>query len=261
MKLVIITFNLRFDKPDPQEYNWRRRKEAIASILHSYQPDLIGTQEGKAHQLVDLHRLLPNYQSIGGDRTGTGNDEHCAIFYHSSRWECLEAGDFFLSETPTVPGSITPAWGNPQPRMTTWGKFISPGEGKEIILFNTHLDYRSARARELGAQLICDRLKVLSNQNAYLFLTGDFNAAPQTRPRGAFRQSLAHGIQLQDVLAHLELGQQMTYHEFTGEAFDAVDTIYHDSRVQLKQVTIDKSKLQGILPSDHFPVIASFLIK
>ncbi len=260
MDLVIITFNLRFDKPDLNEYNWRRRKEAIASLIRHYQPDLIGTQEGKAHQLLDLHRLLPSYQSIGGDRSGTGNDEHCAIFYHLPRWKCLETGDFYLSETPTIAGSITPAWGNPQPRMTSWGKFISLEQEQEIILFNTHLDYRSAKARELGAQLICDRLEALSNENVYFFLTGDFNAAPESLPREKFKQSLAHGIQLKDVLANRELTQQMTYHEFTGEAFDAVDTIYYDSRVRLTKATIDSSKPGEILPSDHFPVIANFLI-
>ena len=254
----IMTLNLRYDKPDPGEQNWRVRREAIAALIAHYCPDLIGTQEGKAHQLLDLHRLLPDYQSVGGDRTGTGTNEYCGIFYKTQRLKCLETGDFFLSDTPEIPGSITPDWGNPLPRMTTWAVFKLIGEVKNITLFNTHLDYQSAKARELGAKLICDRLGNFEPANSYLFLVGDFNAAPGTLPRQTFERPLSSGLQLQDALAGVELEQQMTFHDFTGKGLDAVDGIYYDSRASLKVVKVDRSRWRGILPSDHFPAIAEF---
>lgn len=83
MKIRVMTFNLRYDKPDLGNCAWKVRKDAVASLITAYAPDLIGTQEGKAHQILDLHRLLPNYQSVGSDRTDTGIDEYCAIFYRS----------------------------------------------------------------------------------------------------------------------------------------------------------------------------------
>ena len=255
MHLKILSFNLRFDKPDPGEQNWRVRRRAIAELINEYAPDLIGTQEGLAHQLLDLHRLLPQYQSVGGDRAGTGTDEYCAIFYRPRRLECLETGDFFLSDTPEVPGSISPCWENPAPRMVTWAVFTLAGE--RVTLLNTHLDYHSARARELGAKLICDYLQ-FKPMDSYCFLTGDFNAAPGTLPRETFQQSLANHLRLNDALAEVEKEQQMSYHEFTGKGFDAVDTIYYDSRVSLQMAKIDSSRRQGVLPSDHFPVIGEF---
>ena len=42
--------------------------EISKAIVKQAGPDIIGTQEGQGHQLLDLHRLLPEYQSIGGDR-------------------------------------------------------------------------------------------------------------------------------------------------------------------------------------------------
>lgn len=258
MVLKIISFNFRYDKPDPDEHNWKVRRKAIASLLTHYSPDLIGTQEGKAHQLLDLHRMLPNYQSVGGDRTGTGTNEHCAIFYHRERLKCLETGDFFLSETPDIPGSITQSWGNPHPRIVTWGLFERINEAQKIILFNTHLDYYSATARELGAKLIYNRLSQLDLTNSYLFVTADFNATPGTLPRNTFETPLSNGQQLYDCLAEIPLQEQLSFNNFTEQASDAIDTIYYDSRVKLQKAKVDQKKWEGVIPSDHFPVIGEF---
>ncbi|HEY9653266.1 MAG TPA: hypothetical protein V6C95_21585 [Coleofasciculaceae cyanobacterium] len=58
MKIKVITLNLRYDKPDPGDYAWTIRKQAVTALITHYAPDVIGTQEGKAHQLLDLHRSL-----------------------------------------------------------------------------------------------------------------------------------------------------------------------------------------------------------
>lgn len=258
--LKLITYNLRYDKPDPDQYNWKVRREAIASLLKYYSPDLISTQEGKAHQLLYLHRMLPDYQSLGGDRTGTGANEYCAIFYHTQRLNCLDRGDFFLSETPHIPGSITPSWANKHPRMVTWGLFQTKTDFHKILLLNTHLDYYSDLAKELGAKLIHEYISKLDLEDIYLFLTADFNAAPGSFPRTILETPLPDGKQLSDALSGLELSAQMTFNNFTEQAYDAIDTIYYDSRVKLKDVYIDRQKWNQIIPSDHFPVIGEFEI-
>jgi endonuclease/exonuclease/phosphatase family metal-dependent hydrolase len=142
--------------------------------------------------------------------------------------------------------------------MTTWALLAVAGEEKTIMVFNTHLDYDSAKARELGAKLISDRLSLLDLSASYLFFTGDFNTAPDTLPREIFRQQLPNRVQLLDALSGMELEQQMSYHEFSGKAFAAIDTIYYDSRVSLGWAKVDGRSWQGILPSDHFAVIAEF---
>ena len=253
-----MSFNLRYDKPDPGNNAWTVRKAAVAASIAHYAPDIIGTQEGKAHQLLDLHRLLPDYQSVGGDRTGTGVGEYCAIFYRQERLRCLKTGDFFLSDTPEIPGSISSHWGNALPRMVTWAVFAVAGEEKTLAVFNTHLDYKSEKARELGAKLICDRLTHLNFAESYLFCTGDFNAEPGTLPRETLKQPLSNGVTLQDALAGVQLDHQLSFHDFTGKAFVAIDTIYYDSRVNLRNVKLNTEQWQGVWPSDHFPVVADF---
>lgn len=258
--LKLMTFNLRYDRPDPGVQNWQMRKEAIAELIHHYQPDLMGTQELKPHQLSELKDLLPDYKTIGGDRRGDGTDEYCAIFYHQSKINCLETEDFYLSETPTIAGSITPHWDNYAPRMVTWGRFKIDNSERSLILLNTHFAHLSHKARELSAELIiryCDRFPL---EESYLFLTGDFNALPNSKEREILKHPLRDRIHFQDTLESLPMKDQKTFHGFTGKATTAIDTIYYDRRVKLQDIAIDKKRWQGVFPSDHFPIIANFIL-
>lgn len=258
--LKLMTFNLRYDKPDPGTQNWAIRKDSIFELINYYQPDLIGTQELKLHQLLELQELLPNYQSVGGDRTGNGTDEHCSIFYKRSRITCLETKDFYLSETPTIPGSITPDWGNYAPRMATWGIFNVIDQSQSFILVNTHLAHLSSKAQEFSAELIVQYCQQFPLKESYLFLTGDFNTSPKSKARETFKQPLSDSVHFNDTLKNFNLEEQMTFHEFTGKGCKAIDTIYYDCRVRLQNIVIDKKQWKDVFPSDHFPVIADFLL-
>jgi endonuclease/exonuclease/phosphatase family metal-dependent hydrolase len=255
MKLTVISFNIRYDKPDADERDWRVRRNAVAALLSHHSPDIIGTQEARANQLLDLHRLLPNYQSVGSDRRGTGLDEHCAILYRPSRLQCLETFEFWLSETPEVVGSLTESWGNPYPRMVTGGRFQTL-DGQIFQFYNTHLDYYSDTAKDLGAKCIYEHFCQLDLTHEYLFLTGDFNVNSERFPRQIFSRPLASGYRLVDALAGLELEEQMSFNNYNDRATLAIDTIYFDRRLSLDWAKVDKSRWLDLLPSDHYPVIA-----
>jgi endonuclease/exonuclease/phosphatase family metal-dependent hydrolase len=253
MKITVMSFNLRCDKPDPGVRQWEKRVGAIASVIQHYQPDLVGTQEGKPHQLKDLQALLPEYKFVGGDRTGTGEDEHCAIFYKPELLKLQQTKDFYLSDTPEIPGSIT--WETRLPRMATWANFTVGNPSISVTIVNTHLDHEIAKARELGAALVSLRLMEFPAED-YVLLTGDFNAHSRTLERII----LADNYRIQDTLANLPLEEQKTFHDFTGEPVDARDTIYCDRRFHIEQVIIEREQWEGIWPSDHFPVIVKLSI-
>jgi endonuclease/exonuclease/phosphatase family metal-dependent hydrolase len=259
MKITVMSFNLRYDKPDPGSCQWQNRVGAIASLIKHYQPDLLGTQEGKPHQLQDLQTYLPEYKIIGGDRLGTGQAEHCAIFYLPQHLHLQQTQDFFLSDTPTIAGSISSSWGNRLPRMATWGNFQVNNPAVFITILNTHLDHEAPQARNLGAALITKYLGTFS-PDKYLLVTGDFNANPSTPERQIFQLPLANGQQLQDTVATLPLEQQNTFHEFTGQAWNSIDTVYCDRQFHLEKIIIDCQKWLGVWPSDHFPVIVRLVI-
>lgn len=257
--MKIITLNLRYDKPDQGNNDWKFRRYAIAKLIEKHNPDIIGTQEGKAHQILDLHRLLPQYQSVGTDQMGNGTGEHCAIFYQTQKFKCIESKDFWLSDTPKLVGSISPEWGNTTPKCVSCGVFISQEtQQQQITVFNTHLDYYSQNARKLSIPLIQKYLNQVNLEHSLLILTGDFNAEPHSEERQTLLKPLTNGIQLLDSLSDIPLESQQTFHNFTGDAIAAVDTIYYDHRLLLKSVTIDINPIEDIWPSDHFPVIAEF---
>ncbi len=257
MQITVMTFNLRYDKPDLGVRQWKKRVGAIASLIQHYQPDLLGTQEGKPHQLADLQALLPEYKIIGGDRTGTGEGEHCAIFYNPQYLQLQQTQDFYLSDTPEIPGSIT--WGTRLPRMATWANFKLSNANVSLTILNTHLDHENAKSRELSAALISQRLAEFPPEYS-LLLMGDFNANPHTPERQIFLSPLENGKILHDPLSTLELEKQKTFHDFTGEAWDAIDTIYCDRSFQIEQIIIDRQQWEGIWPSDHFPVIMKLTV-
>jgi endonuclease/exonuclease/phosphatase family metal-dependent hydrolase len=256
--MKILTLNIRYDKPDPGNNDWKFRRHAIVQLVQNHNPDIIATQEGKAHQLLDLHRLLPDYQSIGTDKMGNGTGEYSAIFYHCQRFYCANFHDFWLSNTPNLVGSLSTEWGNKTPKIVTWGDFISRKTQQKITIFNTHLDYYSEQARKLSIPLIQKYLSQVDPQQSLLVLLGDFNAQPNSEERQELLKLLPNQIKLLDTLSDFPLNNQQTFHDFTGQGIAAVDTIYYDSRMPLKLITIDQKQIEGIWPSDHFPVIAEF---
>ena len=58
------------------------------------------------------------YARIGRGRLADGTGESVAVYYLKERFEHLQSGHFWLSDTPDVPGSAT--FGNKIPRMVTW---------------------------------------------------------------------------------------------------------------------------------------------
>ena len=54
--------------------------------------------------LEDLKSYLPGYKYIGvGRDNGADEGEHAAIFYDTDKFDMLDHGDFWLSETPDCP--------------------------------------------------------------------------------------------------------------------------------------------------------------
>ena len=68
--------------------------------------DILGTQEVLHNQLEDLKQRLPEYGVIGvGREDGKEKGEYSALWYQKDRFNLLDSGYFWLSETPEVAGS------------------------------------------------------------------------------------------------------------------------------------------------------------
>lgn len=249
--LRVMTFNVRLLTDGDGPNQWRYRRDLAAQVIRRQQPDVIGTQELFAEQGDDLIARLPDYAWFGTGRRGGHGDEHMGVFYRRDRLRVVESGDFWLSDTPDVAGSIT--WGNLLPRMVTWALFERLADHRRFYLFNTHLPYREQdeEARVRGVEAIMRRVRALP-QDVAVIVIGDFNTAPTGREHAALAADLKDAW----MTAPRRKGPAETFHAFTGKPDRRIDWIFYRG-LQARQVQTINQHQGERYPSDHFPVVAA----
>ncbi|HEU5138384.1 MAG TPA: endonuclease/exonuclease/phosphatase family protein [Bacillales bacterium] len=263
VKLSVMTFNLRVDIAEDGENAWPNRVEKVAEVVKSSDPCIIGTQEGLISMISDLQSDLPGYRVIGEGRAGGKEDEHCAIFYKEKEVECVNQGQFWLSETPEKANSVS--WESACPRICTWGEFRSLSEpSRHFVVYNTHLDHVSQQAREQGIQLILEKIRGRSNKEAPVILMGDMNAGPDNKAIRMIRDS--HTVEdvslnFTDVYSILQNPPGATFHDFTGnKEGQPIDYIFVSSNATVLEAEVNRCEINGGYPSDHYPLTAQFMI-
>lgn len=253
--LRVMTFNIRTPVASDGINRWEARKGLIAQMVAGAHPDVFGTQELHQEQGDDIVRRLPQYAWFGLDRRGRHTDEHMGVFYRKDLFRVVDSGNFWLSDHPEQPGSM--GWGDPFPRMVTWALFERIDDGARFYLYDTHFPYREQDddARERSARLIASRLSLLP-ADVPIVLTGDFNTGPDSGTHAALTSGLLEDAWL---TAPRREGPDKTFHNFTGVPDQRIDWIlYRGLQVRSVQtITLHDGKRY---PSDHFPVVAEFVL-
>ena len=162
--ISIMTHNIYYQKID-------ERKELVKQELLYLQPDLFGAQEAKPAWIEFLDKELSGYGRIGVSRSKDGKGEYTPIYYKKDKFNLIDSGTFWLSNTPNVVGSRFEGANND--RIATWGLFEIKATGKKLLMLNTHLDTASEEIRTLELELIFEFLKDYDKYPIYM--TGDFN--------------------------------------------------------------------------------------
>ncbi|WP_200946156.1 endonuclease/exonuclease/phosphatase family protein [Rhodanobacter sp. Root561] len=247
--LRVMTFNVRVPA-DTGMNAWENRRDLMVQVIKEQHPDLLGTQELTEEQGEYLAAHLPGYAWFGQGRDGGTKGEHMGVFYRTDRLTVEHSGDFWLSDTPDVPGSRT--WGQPLPRMVTWAWFHRRDGGGSFVYLNTHFPYRDedVRPRMLSAKEIVQWIGKLP-ADTRVILAGDFNCAPETSVHAA----LTHDLQDAWMTAASRSGPAKTFHNFTGNPDQRIDWILSRGFKAIAVHTITTHD-GARYPSDHFPVIA-----
>ena len=174
--LGVMTFNVRYPSPDDGPNVWENRRDILVETIRLKNPDLFGTQELFHKQGQYIADKLPEYTWFGISRRGNNQDEHMGVFYKPSKLRLLESGNFWLSESPDTPGSMS--WDVSLPRMVTWGLFEISETGRRFYFYNTHFPHRreDAAARVECAKVIAKRMRTLPEDLPFL-MTGGFQRA------------------------------------------------------------------------------------
>ena len=249
----ISSFNIRMDTPNDGDDAWPNRKEMVKGIIRFHDLDIIGTQEGFKHQLDDILEL-PDYAYVGGGRDdGKDKGEHSAIIYRKDKYEVIENGDFWFSETPNIPGKGWDA--TCCNRICSWAKFKVIKTGKEFYVFNSHYDHQGQVARKNSSLLLLEKIKEIAGDFP-VFATGDFNATPDSEPIQTLSKS---GFLLDSYMITKEppYGTVATFNSFQLNApmKNRIDYIWVTSGIEVKKYGVLNDVHYGHFPSDHFPVV------
>ena len=99
-QLNVASFNI-WMSPDGIKNGWQDRKESVAKLVRYHDFDIFGTQEGFFHQLDDIKLGDGIYDYVArGRENGEREGETSAIFYKKDKFELLDSGHFWFSETP-----------------------------------------------------------------------------------------------------------------------------------------------------------------
>lgn len=248
-----MSFNLRYDNPNDGIHQWSNRKEACVTMLNTYKPSIIGTQEGLKHQIDYLNNQLYDYHYVGNGREdGQFKGEYAAIFYLTSQFKLQEEGMFWLSKTPNYP-SI--GWDAALERIVTWVKLKNIQSDKTVYVFNTHFDHEGSIAREESAKLLVKQIEELTEITDEIYITGDFN--------GIISQDMFIPIKAKFLDAQKD--GLITDHTGSFNAFGSlagilglnIDFIFYKNSTAISYQTITKDFGVPYI-SDHYPILGTF---
>ena len=176
--LKVMSFNVQTE--NGTSVNFDLRAEMLRDLLDQLRPDSIGMQEVTTGWIYRMDNFAFNqsYAGVGEGRTPGG--EASSIYYRKDKFDLVDSGTFWLSETPDVSGSSLPNAN--YPRICTWAHLRDKVTGFEYIHLNTHLDHNGNNSSSDGRALRTSQIRVMLEYiqklpDVPMVLTGDFNQA------------------------------------------------------------------------------------
>ena len=252
--MTIMSTNVRCYAPDDLfKKSWFYRAHLIIDDINAVKPDIIGFQEVTWMHYDYLVKSMPDYLNEIAYRDDFILSEGCPIFYRADKYERIDSGNFWLSETPDV---MSKDWGAAHYRICTYIILKDKSNGNEFIVFNTHLDHVSDEARIEGIKVVLDKIAEFGDRPA--FLMGDMNAKPSSLTIQSTKDAFddAHDIAL---LAD----EGPTYHKW-GTQLDRerIDYIMISKGIsEVSEYRIVDNCHNGVYSSDHSSIYIKVKLK
>lgn len=254
--VIIATYNLRMNTPSDSLNAWPNRKENVKALIKFHEFDLFGTQEGFIGQLKDIAELN-EFAYIGKGRDdGQEAGEHSAIFYKKSRFQLLQSGDFWLSETPDVPGKGWDA--KCCNRICSWAKFKDLQTKKDFYFFSVHFDHQGVVARQESGKLMVKKIKEIAGNNVVVCV-GDFNSTPETEQIKEMQTLLKDSYQVTENPPYGPVGTFNAF-KFDAPMKQRIDYVFVSPSIKVLKYGVLTDAKDQRYPSDHQPVMIKAII-
>ncbi len=246
-EIVVLSANVRCWSPfDLFKKNWFYRAPLIVENVRATSPDVIGFQEVTPIHYKYLTARLTGYDSVIEYRDRSPLKEGCPVFYSTVRFDLVDKGSFWLSETPDV---MSKSWGAAFNRVCSYVILREKATEKELVVFNVHLDHVSDEARIGGIGVILDKIAAFEGRPAVIM--GDFNC---TEDSETYKNATASFYDAKYQTDDTDSGA--TYQNF-GKKPDAENIDYFmisKTGIEAVRYKVVRNTYDGVYPSDHFPI-------
>ncbi len=252
--VTIMSYNV-YIKGTGEKSPENRTDEVVANIK-KYSPDSFGLQEADEGWMERLPAELSEYAYVGiGRNSNNGGGEASPVFYKKDKYELLDFGTFWLSKTPE---KASKAWDAMFKRICTYAILKDKQTGFTYAHFNAHFDHMGVIARSESVAVVTKKIAEIA-PNIPVIFSGDFN---DEEGGDAYNRVLESGFKDTKKLAQTA-DNCATYHGYSEmlEKTLPIDYIFVNAFVSdVKSYTVDTTKINGIYPSDHHPVISNLTL-
>ncbi len=286
--LRLLQFNVQTENGNAAPFSVR--SEMYRKFVDEIRPDVVGMQEVTTNwrNWLDTYVFNDSYASVGEARTKGG--EANPIYYRKDKFELVDSGTFWLSDTPDKAGSSVA--GANYPRICTWAILKDKATGVQFAHMNTHLDHNGNNDSTTGNNIRKAQMAVIIKFAAEKFagmpqfLTGDLNNRKTTSKgetyalykmiTGERTVTAEDGKTYKMTLADSRFGAPVTVDEnhtaTMTKYYEENDKAYEPTREPIDYAFYDPANTEaltyetflmsenGCWISDHLPVFATFKI-
>ncbi len=175
-RIRTMTFNIRGgDKTEDGINTWSNRAALNVKTILNNAPDILGFQECQSENLDIYQSSFSNYVFYLGHKID--ENTYNPIVWKPSRFDFVEAGQFWLSPTPNAVSPLR-AWNASTPRTATWVKLSVKNKNLILLFVNMHWDHISEEARSKSARLVSKKVfELWQDGQLPAIIFGDFNCS------------------------------------------------------------------------------------
>ena len=252
-EIRIMSANVRCLNPqDLGKKSWFYRADLILKNIEAEAPTVIGFQEVTKWQYAYLCDTLSGYDSVITYRDDTLYSEGCPVFYNTSLYNLKDKGSFWLSETPEM---MSKGWDAACYRICSYVILEEKENGKQFVVFNTHLDHVSDTARINGIRVVLDKIAQFGGLPSVII--GDLNAAEDSETYRSVTENFL------DAKYQLENPQISATYQNWGTELDRPCIDYcmiSKTGFMVNSYKVVQTTYDGVYPSDHFPLSVSLTL-
>ncbi len=256
--IKVISYNIK--SGGKKDLSPQNRKDKIKKILDEQSADVMGIQEATPFWMENLPEMFgEKYDIVGVGRSDDESSEANPILYLKEKYNLIDSGTFWLSDTPDI---MSNTWGASFNRICTYVVLENKQTGFRFAQFNTHFDHTSTEATEKSADLIIEKIAQIA-PDLPIVLMGDFNSNPSSvvyqKLSNAFTDASKIAISCDTgKTGRTYHGHELFLQTFSGEPIDYF--FVNDGCLIVEKFEIIDEKVDGIYPSDHYPLMCDLTL-